>query len=571
MGSSGLVLSLLAAMLVPCLSNQATAQPTGQFVYVQKLRDAIEGGTNGNYKIGLHYPVPLAADVVVSYSFLGSQQAIPATDFDHIPAFTGSIVIPAGATEVFIQVDASNDGIIEGPESTGIQLTSAMSAGSALPIDPLNTSAQVKIIDANSASSTPIQVITGRNASEPSSAATFILKLAGVATSAWPVHVGYSLSGTTSPGVDFQSLGEIVIPANTNNISVAINMIDDHIIEGPESLNFAILSGSATDGGGNSFIFPPDPANNDINVDIADDDYTPANTLMTLTKISDAAEPATAGAIRMRLPADYVSSGSTTANIQFDGTASLVDGDYTPSATILPAYHNFADISLTVLDDTLTEGTETALCTLVGALDTHSLTYTGDPAQNVASVDIVDDEAILPLRLVSFTGRVSEDNAVVLKWVTAEEENTSHFEVLKSSDGRAFQQLGTVSASGSGNHDYTFTDTDPGLSNYYRLRMIDRATGSQDGAFTYSRMISVATDHAKAITVFPNPANNVLTIDFSGWKILPGKATVFDIYGKPQKQVPVERNRTHIQLNGFSSGVYFLSVGNGEAIKFIIQ
>ncbi len=80
-----------------------------------------------------------------------------------------------------------------------------------------------------------LQVITGTNTSEPSGQASFTVKLAGVAASAWPVHVAYVLSGTSSPGVDFQSLGQIVIPPNTNAISIAVNTLDDHVIEGLES------------------------------------------------------------------------------------------------------------------------------------------------------------------------------------------------------------------------------------------------------------------------------------------------------------------------------------------------
>lgn len=564
-GSRALILCLFTALLYLSLSNRAAAQPTGQFVYVQKLSDALEGGNNGIYKIGLHYPVPLAANVVVAYSFLPSQQAEPTVDFIQIPAFTGIAVIPAGTTETLIQVDASNDGVIEGAESTGIQLTSAISAGLPLSIDPANSSAQVTIVDANAASSVPLQVFAGSNASEPSGQASFTVKLAGVAAAPWPIHVGYVLSGTSSPGVDFQSLGEIIIPPNTNAISVAVNTLDDHVIEGLEYLNFSLLSGSATDGAGNAFIMPPDPVNEGIRIDFADDDYIPANTLMTLTKIADAAEPATAGVIRMGLPADYVGSSTATADIEFAGTASLLE-DYTHSAIVLPAYRNFADIPLTVLDDTLTENTETVVCTLVGASDANSLVYIGDTTQNVVSVDIVDDDTNLPLRLVSFAGSMSDNGIVTLRWATAEEENTSHFEILRSNDGRTFRQLGAVSASGSGDHDYIFTDTGSGLGNYYRLRMIDH-----DGSFTYSRIINITAPHEKPMTIFPNPANNLLTVDFSGWKILPRKATVVDIYGRLYKQIRVDGNRTLVPLDGYAPGVYFLSVENGDAIKFIVR
>jgi hypothetical protein len=267
----------------------------------------------------------------------------------------------------------------------------------------------------------------------------------------------------------------------------------------------------------------------------------------------------------MGLPADYVGSSTATADIEFAGTASLLE-DYTHSAIVLPAYRNFADIPLTVLDDTLTENTETVVCTLVGASDANSLVYIGDTTQNVVSVDIVDDDTNLPLRLVSFAGSMSDNGIVTLRWATVEEENTSHFEILRSSDGRAFHQLGAVAASGSGDHDYIFTDTGSGLGKYYRLRMIDH-----DGSFTYSRIINITAPHEKPMTIFPNPANNLLTVDFSGWKILPRKATVVDIYGRLYKQIRVDGNRTLVPLDGYAPGVYFLSVENGDAIKFIVR
>lgn len=564
MRRSRLISYFFAATFLLNFSTRITAQPTGQYVYLQKLSDAIEGGTNGIYKIGLHYPVPLAEDVIVAYSFLASGQATMGPDFVHLPAYTGNAVIPAGSTQVLIEVDAFNDGIIEGPETTGIQITSAASATLTLPIDPANNQAQVTIIDANAASSTPTQVITGTNAAEPSGQATFTVKLAGVATSAWPVHIGYVLSGTASPGVDCQSIGALVIPPNTNSITVSINMFDDHIIEGQENLRVTLLSGSATDGGGNAFIFPPDPVNTAIDVLLTDDDYTAANTQITLTKIADAAEPASSGIIRMSLPGDYVPSTSLIGNIQFGGTAT--GSDYANSAAILLAYHNTADISLTAIDDTLTEETETILCTLIGASDANSLQYVGAPSQNVASVNIVDDDANLPLRLVRFAGNRLDDGAVLLKWVTADEENTSHFEILRSSDGHTFGQIGVISASGSGNHDYTFTDAGPGLGKFYRLRMID-----QDGSFTYSRIISITADHQPSTSVFPNPANSQLTVDLGGSNLLPRKATIVDIYGRSHKQVGLNGSRSNVPLAGLKPGVYFLSVENGEVVRFIVQ
>ncbi len=257
---------------------------------------------------------------------------------------------------MFIDVDAGNDGIIEGPENVVLTLTNAASSSYPFTIDPSSNGATVNIIDANAASSTPLQVITGTNAAEPGTNATFTVKLAGVATSAWPVTVGYSLSGTATSGIDYQGMGTVVIPANTNSVTVTMNVIDDQVIEPAETMTFTIISGSATDGGGNAFIFPPDPANNDITVNIADNDATAANQVLKVVKTTDASEPKVQGNYTVSLPAGYTSSANLTLNYTMTGTATR-NTDYTVFTITLPAYNNSVTIPLNVTEDKIIENT----------------------------------------------------------------------------------------------------------------------------------------------------------------------------------------------------------------------
>ena len=358
-------------------------------IILQKISDAIEGGTDGRYRVSLNRPVHVSEDIVISFSYTtpspGAIEATPVTDFSNLPE---NIVIPAGSVETIIAVDAGNDGIIEGPETVGIQLTGATSTSQTYPINPLKNSATVLIIDANAASSTPIQVITGTNASEPGTGATFTVKLAGVATSAWPVKIAYFLSGTAN-GADFNIPGEIVVNANTNSVSVPVTVFDDHVVEPIETITFTLLSGSATDGGGNAFIFPPDPANNDITVNIADDDNI--NRVLSLTKIADAAEPATSGKYRLGLPGDYVAASNVTAQISASGTA-LPGTDYTASATVLPAYQNFVDLNIDPIDDLLNEGTESVILTVTGGVDGSGLTYTAASGSDAVTISLADND-----------------------------------------------------------------------------------------------------------------------------------------------------------------------------------
>lgn len=559
--------SLVAMTLLCSILTDGFSQPPVRYVYLQKVSDAIEGGMNGLYKVGLHYPVPVGNDIVVQFALSGTAQATPGpgTDFNLVGLNAGNIVIPAGATEVFVEVDAGNDGIIEGPESVDLQLLAAISAGQNIPVDAGNRSARVGIIDANAASTTPIQVLKGTDFSEPAGQTTFTVKLAGVATSAWPVVIGYRLDGNARPGVDFQAFGEIVIPPNTNAVSIFLNATDDHIIEGQETISFRLLSGSATDGGGNAFIFPPDPANDNINVSLADDDYVPANAVVNLVKISDAAEPAAPGIIRISLPGDYVAASVVSANIQFSGSATPGGTDYIASPAVLPAYHIFGDIYLNVVDDTLYENTETAVCTLLGASDSNLFQYTAAPAQNTVGVDIADDDTNLPLRLIGFAGNMQDNGAASLRWTTAEEENTAYFEVLRSRDGRGFEKIGVVPASGSGNHNYAYTDGAPGPVNFYRLHMVD-----QDGSSTYSRMIKIGWNQPAPVVAFPNPARNYLTVDLGNRRPLPNGAKVIDSSGKVRKELRLTGGRQQIPIDDLLPGFYFLSVESGETFKFVV-
>ncbi|MGF6849823.1 gliding motility-associated-like protein [Chitinophaga sp. W3I9] len=366
-------------------------------VLLTKVSDAIEGGTNGQYRISLPPGVTSSEDVVVTFA-LPTTPGTPTggtanntIDYNLLGLSGGNIVIPAGANEVFIDVDAGNDGVIEGPETVVLTLLNAASSSYPFTIDPAGNGAVVNIIDANAASSTPIQVITGTNAAEPTTNGSFTVKLAGVATSAWPVTVGYRVSGTAVSGLDYEALGTIEIPANTNAISVPFIVKNDKIIEPVETMTITLLSGSATDGGGNAFIFPPDPANDDITVTIADDDAVAANQVLKVVKTTDAGEPSAAGAYTVSLPADYTSAANITLSYTMSGTATR-NTDYSISTITLPANSNSITLPLTVIDDKIIENTETAILTLTGGTDGNAFTYTADATADNATANITDDD-----------------------------------------------------------------------------------------------------------------------------------------------------------------------------------
>lgn len=120
---------------------------------------------------------------------------------------------------------------------------------------------------------------------------------------------------------------------------------------------------------------------------------------------------------------------------------------------------------------------------------------------------------LLPIELVEFTGWYNGvENE--LHWITATEINSDYFEIQRSLNGIDFIAIGTTPAAGNSMEllHYIFYDDAPGSGiNYYRLKMVDI-----DGSYDYSNIIAIRLNNEviQQITVFPNPANNEILIEY---------------------------------------------------------
>jgi hypothetical protein len=109
----------------------------------------------------------------------------------------------------------------------------------------------------------------------------------------------------------------------------------------------------------------------------------------------------------------------------------------------------------------------------------------------------------LPVELSSFSASCDED-VVTLSWSTASEQNSSHFDVEKSTDGENWRVIGTISAAGNSTQDihYSFVDSEKSNDqNYYRLNQVDI-----DGKNEYFGPITVACEENAKINTYPNPS-----------------------------------------------------------------
>lgn len=199
-------------------------------------------------------------------------------------------------------------------------------------------------------------------------------------------------------------------------------------------------------------------------------------------------------------------------------------------------------------------------CNAIGPKDRECMNYVYDLA--------------LPVELIAFDARVLDD-AVELRWSTAQEKNNDYFSIERSADGRQFLPLAQVAGRNADyTTAYTLTDAQPltGLS-YYRLSQVDR-----DGQMEQLALRAV-THQGKdsGYALVPNPANGNAIFLTSGARE-PGfeSLQIFNPTGEliyqMQGQADWNANRLELPIGDLPPGIYWLQVtasSHSETLKFV--
>lgn len=171
--------------------------------------------------------------------------------------------------------------------------------------------------------------------------------------------------------------------------------------------------------------------------------------------------------------------------------------------------------------------------------------------------------AILPVKLLYYEVEGKGINAV-LTWVTASEENNSHFEVERSADGKTWNTIGELKGKGttSTKQEYSYTDNGIGkeLSTvYYRLRQVD-----YDGAYEYSNTDVVNFDQGKgSVFIYPNPVRQNLYINVSTTDEY--TVEIYNVLGA----LVAQTNKIILDVSTLESGSYIVKVvdQNSKVLK----
>lgn len=180
----------------------------------------------------------------------------------------------------------------------------------------------------------------------------------------------------------------------------------------------------------------------------------------------------------------------------------------------------------------------------------------------------------LPIKLLSFTATLVS-RTTQLQWITAQEINSSYFDVQRSKDGTSFEKLLTSLAHGNSSAQITYNavDNDPfnGI-NYYRLKQVDI-----DGNFSFSPIVQVNVKDGTSFMVFPNPAAAIFYLHINLQAAKKYVIGLYDVNGRmlQQKEVALSAGENQLEWNisALAKGTYFLRSADNSmpVIKFVKQ
>jgi hypothetical protein len=175
----------------------------------------------------------------------------------------------------------------------------------------------------------------------------------------------------------------------------------------------------------------------------------------------------------------------------------------------------------------------------------------------------INNPGPLPVVLTSFTGQASSTGNI-LRWTTASEANSAHFEVERSADGQEFIKIGQLAAAGTSatTHSYQFVDAAATATSYYRLRQVDF-----DGTATYSPVVTLATSTVAAspakIVAYPTIFTNELNLSLPGADAQAATVALLTADGRPVYSRSVQLSaapQALAELPALAPGVYVLRI-----------
>lgn len=178
---------------------------------------------------------------------------------------------------------------------------------------------------------------------------------------------------------------------------------------------------------------------------------------------------------------------------------------------------------------------------------------------SVTAYEFVGCSVVLPIILISFTGKSLTNTTNLLEWTTSTEINNDYFTLERSSDAQNFSAIGIVNGAGNSNIslNYNFIDETPlkGV-NYYRLKQTDF-----NGEYSYSNIITL-TNNNQDYSIWNS--SNTLYVKGAKENQL-SNLKIYNLVGELIFEKEFEES-TSVESSMFSKGIYLVKVQTATTI-----
>lgn len=449
------LLSLTILTLLICSSCKMTigeeTLKDNKFTITTTITDStIKEGSTDIYTIKVEADKALEEDILVSIAYSGTFQN---TDFQTLPT---SLQLLKGEKEKSITIVPLNDNVVE-PHKT---LIANFSTTSNLQI--INPSLSFKHTDDEifyiymEAMNT--DVVEGGNLE------WYIMlldKFSNPLVLNWDLKLklnNISNTGTYSLSNFVNDPTEITVPAGNDYYQFSYSTKNNTTIDGVQKTR---LSYEVTNG----YIGSALENLTEINANIIDDDFP----IVSVTSSCSLSE-ASATACNVQVKRLIATTSPLVVNLTYEGTATYGVDYNSPAATItIPANATSANLSLTVVNDTTVEATETIIVK-IGS----SANYTIHSERASATVNITDNDNSPESRSIEITATaVASPPSLTLSW--PESVNGIDYKVFRKELGAA--AWGTAIDVAASAKSYTDTTVESGKVYEYKVTRVSNGQG----------------------------------------------------------------------------------------------
>ncbi|SEW34585.1 Calx-beta domain-containing protein [Chitinophaga arvensicola] len=340
------IAGMTGAKLSVTINDATRLNPDNLKLEVRVDSSIIHEGSSSNVTVGfVNSQITSSEDVVINISRNTTSTADDA-DYSGMPA---QVTLAAGEHSKAYQLQLTDDHILEGDEQ--LQFTAQLATAG-------YTLSQPGMILIPETGDMRVILQKTQDAAEPATAGAYLVKLPGNLTAAADVKVVFFVSSITGTTNIAPIQTAAIITAGQNSVSVPVNVIDNKVLEGDETVKMALMLAQMKRFNKNIALDVDDK--DTVALIVHDDESLSPGREMTIQQTADASEPDVVGSFRVHFSDTQLTAvKDVSVAYTVSGTA-VADARYRKlSGTVLiPAGQNGADIKVTPIDNKVVEGDE---------------------------------------------------------------------------------------------------------------------------------------------------------------------------------------------------------------------